>query len=170
MNDIDTLLRAADPAAHTPDFTDAERFSHVDMVRAPRSPGSTLKPFLYALAFETRTLTPASLIEDAPLTLDTGNGLYAPQNYEPHYQGWVSVRRALGGSLNVPAVRTLVRLGPDAFLQRLRAAAGGQPQQPAQRQLHGQAHAPCFQAQLHLLTLFARGTQPGKRAENQRKD
>ena len=80
------------------------------------------KPFLYALAFETRTLTPASLIEDTPLALDTGNGLYAPQNYEPHYQGWVSVRRALGGSLNVPAVRTLVRLGPEAFLRRLQLA------------------------------------------------
>ena len=101
---------------------DLSSAAEVDGVTALRQAGSTLKPFLYALAFETRTLTPASLIEDAPLTLDTGNGLYAPQNYEPHYQGWVSVRRALGGSLNVPAVRTLVRLGPDAFLQRLRAA------------------------------------------------
>jgi penicillin-binding protein 1C len=78
-----------------------------------------LKPFLYALAFERRALTPASLIEDAPLTLDTGNGLYAPQNYEPDYRGWVSARMALGGSLNVPAVKTLVRLGPDLFHQRL---------------------------------------------------
>ncbi len=101
------------------DLSDA---AEVDGVTALRQAGSTLKPFLYALAFETRTLTPASLLEDAPLTLDTGNGLYAPQNYEPHYQGWVSVRRALGGSLNVPAVRTIVRLGPEPFLRRLRAA------------------------------------------------
>ncbi|WP_412480693.1 penicillin-binding protein 1C [Azonexus sp. IMCC34839] len=101
------------------DLSDA---AEVDGVTALRQAGSTLKPFLYALAFETRTLTPASLLEDAPLTLDTGNGLYAPQNYEPHYQGWVSVRRALGGSLNVPAVRTVVRLGPEPFLRRLRAA------------------------------------------------
>jgi membrane carboxypeptidase/penicillin-binding protein PbpC len=101
---------------------DLSSAAEVDGVTALRQAGSTLKPFLYALAFETRTLTPASLIEDAPLTLDTGNGLYAPQNYEPHYQGWVSVRRALGGSLNIPAVRTLVRLGPEPFLQRLRAA------------------------------------------------
>lgn len=96
--------------------------AEVDGVTALRQAGSTLKPFLYAQAFETRTLTPASLIEDAPLTLNTGNGLYAPQNYEPHYRGWVSVRHALAGSLNVPAVRTLVRIGPESFLRRLQAA------------------------------------------------
>ncbi|MFH2123609.1 MAG: penicillin-binding protein 1C [Pseudomonadota bacterium] len=91
----------------------------VDGITALRQAGSTLKPFLYALALEDRSLTPASLIEDAPLTLETGNGLYTPQNYEPQYQGWVSVRMALAGSLNIPAVKTLVRLGPDTFLQRL---------------------------------------------------
>lgn len=94
--------------------------AEVDGVTALRQAGSTLKPFLYAQAFERRQLTPASLIEDAPLTLDTGNGLYAPQNYEPHYRGWVSARMALAGSLNVPAVKTLVRLGPDTFQQRLK--------------------------------------------------
>lgn len=96
--------------------------AEVDGVTALRQAGSTLKPFLYALAFESHSLTPASLIEDAPLTLDTGNGLYAPQNYEPRYQGWVSARHALAGSLNVPAVRTLVRLGPEPFRRRLLAA------------------------------------------------
>ena len=101
---------------------DLSAAGEVDGVTALRQAGSTLKPFLYALAFEQKRLTPASLIEDAPLTLDTGNGLYAPQNYEPDYRGWVSARMALGGSLNVPAVKTLVRVGPDAFQQRLRAA------------------------------------------------
>ena len=96
--------------------------AEVDGVTALRQAGSTLKPFLYAQAFERRQLTPASLIEDAPLTLDTGNGLYAPQNYEPHYRGWVSARMALAGSLNVPAVKTLVRLGPELFQQRLKLA------------------------------------------------
>ncbi len=93
--------------------------AEVDGITALRQAGSTLKPFLYALAFEGRILTPASLIEDAPLTLETGNGLYTPQNYEPQYQGWVSARMALAGSLNVPAVKTLIRLGPDIFLQGL---------------------------------------------------
>ena len=93
----------------------------VDGVTALRQAGSTLKPFLYALAFERRDLTAASLIDDSPVALTTGNGLYVPQNYAPQYRGWVSARMALGGSLNVPAVRTLVRLGPDAFADRLRA-------------------------------------------------
>jgi len=94
--------------------------AEVDGVTALRQAGSTLKPFLYALAFERRSLTPASLIEDAPLTLDAGNAVYAPQNYEANYKGWVSARMALAGSLNVPAVKTLVRLGPERFQQRLK--------------------------------------------------
>lgn len=101
---------------------DLSEAADVDGVIALRQAGSTLKPFLYAMAFEQRNLTPASLIEDAPLSLNTGNGLYAPQNYEPRYRGWVSARAALGGSLNVPAVKTLVRIGPDAFQERLRLA------------------------------------------------
>ena len=97
------------------------RSPEVDGASALRQAGSTLKPFLYALAFERRVLTAASLIDDSPLALNTGNGLYSPQDYSPEYRGWVSARLALGGSLNVPAVRTLVRVGPDALRDRLRA-------------------------------------------------
>jgi penicillin-binding protein 1C len=93
----------------------------VDGVTALRQAGSTLKPFLYALAFERRDLTAASLLDDSPLALTTSGGLYLPQNYAPEYRGWVSARMALGGSLNVPAVRTLVRIGPDVFRDRLHA-------------------------------------------------
>ncbi|MBK7425091.1 MAG: penicillin-binding protein 1C [Propionivibrio sp.] len=93
----------------------------VDGVTALRQAGSTLKPFLYALAFERRDLTAASLLDDSPLAVTTSNGLYVPQNYAPEYRGWVSARMALGGSLNVPAVRTLVRIGPDALRDRLYA-------------------------------------------------
>ena len=93
----------------------------VDGAAALRQAGSTLKPFLYALAFERRDLTAASLVDDSPLAVTTSNGLYVPQNYTPQYRGWVSARMALGGSLNVPAVRTLVRIGPDAFRDRLHA-------------------------------------------------
>ena len=91
----------------------------VDGVSALRQAGSTLKPFLYALAFERRELTAASLLDDSPLAVTTGNGLYVPQNYSSQYRGWVSARMALGGSLNVPAVRTLVRIGPQALRDRL---------------------------------------------------
>lgn len=93
----------------------------VDGVTALRQAGSTLKPFLYALAFERRDMTAASLVDDSPLAVTTGDGLYVPQNYMPQYRGWVSVRTALGGSLNVPAVRTLVRVGTDTFRDRLHA-------------------------------------------------
>jgi len=92
----------------------------VDAVVALRQAGSTLKPFLYGMAFAGRHLTPASLLDDAPLALPTGNGLYAPQNYAPEYRGAVSARAALGGSLNVPAVKTLMRIGADDFATGLR--------------------------------------------------
>jgi len=99
--------------------SDLSQASEVDGVTALRQAGSTLKPFLYALAFERRDLTAASLLDDSPLAVTTSNGLYVPQNYSPDYRGWVSARMALGGSLNVPAVRTLVRVGPDVFRDRL---------------------------------------------------
>lgn len=91
----------------------------VDAVLSRRQPGSTLKPFLYEMAFEQRLLTPASLLHDAPVQLPTGAGLYIPQNYDKRFKGWVSVRTALGNSLNVPAVRAGAMLGPDALAQRL---------------------------------------------------
>ncbi|MCS3392067.1 transglycosylase domain-containing protein [Burkholderia thailandensis] len=93
----------------------------VDAVLAPRQAGSTLKPFLYAQAIDERRLTAASLLDDAPINLATGGGLYIPQNYDRHFKGWVSVRTALGGSLNVPAVRTLVLVSPHRFARTLTA-------------------------------------------------
>ncbi|WP_063533985.1 transglycosylase domain-containing protein [Burkholderia sp. MSMB1589WGS] len=93
----------------------------VDAVLAPRQAGSTLKPFLYAQAIDERRLTAASLLDDAPIDLAAGGGLYIPQNYDKHFKGWVSVRTALGGSLNVPAVRTLVLVTPHRFARTLTA-------------------------------------------------
>jgi len=94
---------------------------HVDGVRARRQAGSTLKPFLYDLALERRYLTAASLLDDSPISLDTATGVYLPQNYDRDFKGLVSVRTALASSLNVPAVRTLVLVGVDAFRDRLQA-------------------------------------------------
>lgn len=93
----------------------------VDGVRAPRQAGSTLKPFLYELALERRYVTAASLIDDSPVSIDTASGVYLPQDYDHEYKGPVSVRTALGGSLNVPAVRTLMLVGVEALRDRLRA-------------------------------------------------
>lgn len=95
--------------------------SEVDGVLALRQPGSTLKPFLYAQAIAERRLTAASLVEDSPAQITTAGGLYIPQNYDRQFKGWVSVRTALAASLNVPAVRTLVMVTPDAFHRQLRA-------------------------------------------------
>src|SRR6202012_5076605 len=90
----------------------------VDAVVAPRQAGSTLKPFLYEQAIEQRWLTAASVLEDTPARLRTPSGLYIPQNYDHDFKGPVTVRTALGSSLNVPAVRTAVMVSPDRFARR----------------------------------------------------
>lgn len=100
------------------DFSDAKRGAHVDMVRALRSPGSTLKPFLYALALDEGLIHSESLLIDAPQNF----GGYAPGNFQADFSGPVSVAEALQRSLNVPAVDLLERLGPERFAGRLRHA------------------------------------------------
>ncbi|HUH39841.1 MAG TPA: transglycosylase domain-containing protein, partial [Castellaniella sp.] len=91
----------------------------VDHARALRQAGSTLKPFLYGMALDERRLTAASLLDDRPLDLDGGGGLYIPGNYDGQFSGWVSARLALASSLNIPAVRTLMMVGPEALTQQL---------------------------------------------------
>ena len=91
----------------------------VDGASAYRQAGSTLKPFLYAMGIEKGYLTAASILDDSPVQLDTASGLYVPQNYDKAFKGPVSARIALAGSLNVPAVRTLLLTGVDAFRDRL---------------------------------------------------
>jgi penicillin-binding protein 1C len=94
--------------------------AQVDGVTASRQAGSTLKPFLYALALDSRLLTAASLVDDSPVAIATERGMYVPQNYDRQFRGMVSVRTALGSSLNVPAVRTLGLVGVDRFHGALR--------------------------------------------------
>ena len=98
------------------DFLDDSRYGHVDMVQARRSPGSTLKPFLYAYALEEGLVHSESLLVDAPLFLAG----YNPGNFSEGFSGPVSVSEALSRSLNVPAVDLLDRLGPAFFDARLR--------------------------------------------------
>ena len=101
---------------------DLSQAAEVDGVTALRQPGSTLKPFLYAQAIAENRITAASLLEDSSTQIPTASGLYIPQNYDRQFKGMVSSRTALGASLNVPAVRTLVMVSPDAFAKQLRAA------------------------------------------------
>ncbi|MBI5584688.1 MAG: penicillin-binding protein 1C [Deltaproteobacteria bacterium] len=91
-----------------------------DGVLARRQAGSTLKPFLYALAIERGLLTSASLLDDTPLQVPTATGLYVPQNYDRLFRGTVTVRTALSSSINIPAVRTLLLVGLEPFLTRLK--------------------------------------------------
>ncbi|MBN9085311.1 MAG: penicillin-binding protein 1C [Reyranella sp.] len=94
------------------------RAGQVDLVRAHRSPGSALKPMIYALAFDDRTLHPESLVEDVPVRFKD----WLPRNFDRDHQGAVTVRHALQQSLNVPAVLALERVGPARFLSALRSA------------------------------------------------
>lgn len=97
---------------------DAERAGHVDMVRAPRSPGSTLKPFLYGMALDQGLIHSMSLLVDAPQSFDG----YQPGNFMESFQGPVSATQALRLSLNVPAVDLLDRLGVVRFASALEDA------------------------------------------------
>jgi penicillin-binding protein 1C len=99
------------------DFSQA---AQVDAAASLRQAGSTLKPFLYALAIEKKKLTAASLIDDSAFAIRTADAQYVPRNYSDDYKGWVSVRKALASSLNVPAVRTLAMLDVDEFASSLR--------------------------------------------------
>ena len=99
----------------TPDYFDSDRAGQVDLTRAVRSPGSTLKPFIYGIGFEDGLVHPESLIEDRPIRF----GDYAPENFDQTFQGTVTVRRALQQSLNVPAVSLLDAVGPSRLLARL---------------------------------------------------
>ncbi len=100
------------------DYFDVSRAGQVDMTRAVRSPGSTLKPFIYGLAFEDGFVHPESLIEDRPIRF----GSYAPENFDLTYQGTVPVRKALQLSLNVPAIALLDRVGSSRLSARLKQA------------------------------------------------
>jgi penicillin-binding protein 1C len=98
----------------------SERFPHVDGVRSKRQAGSSLKPFLYAMAFEEKIITPASLINDSPIRISLPNGIYSPKNYDDRYRGKISARTALASSLNTAAVRVLSLVGVDSLLDKLK--------------------------------------------------
>ncbi|MBX9617653.1 MAG: penicillin-binding protein 1C [Hyphomicrobiales bacterium] len=99
-------------------YLDRTRAGAVDMTLALRSPGSTLKPFIYALAFDEGLAHPETLVSDEPQRY----GAYAPVNFDRGHQGTLSVRKALQQSLNLPAIEFLERLTPQRFLSRLNAA------------------------------------------------
>jgi len=105
------------------------RQGYIDMTRAIRSPGSTLKPLIYGLAFDQGLVHPETLIRDAPVSF----GRYAPQNFDGRFRGDIRVREALQMSLNIPVVRLTQELGPARLMAALRRSGadmrlpGGKP-------------------------------------------
>ncbi|WP_339461793.1 peptidoglycan glycosyltransferase PbpC [Pseudomonas sp. EA_105y_Pfl2_R69] len=100
------------------DLGDARRFGHVDMINAVRSPGSTLKPFLYGMALDEGLIHSESLLQDVPRRY----GDYRPGNFAAGFSGAVSASEALASSLNLPAVQLLEAYGPKRFAGELRSA------------------------------------------------
>ncbi|MBI3259910.1 MAG: penicillin-binding protein 1C [Ignavibacteriae bacterium] len=98
-----------------PDFNDINHQGQVDGVKAVRSPGSALKPLIYALAIDKGLLTPKTIITDVPVNFDG----FAPENFNRKFNGSISVEKALAFSLNVPAVKTLDKLGVPLFVDKL---------------------------------------------------
>lgn len=109
-----------------PHYTDAQgALGYVDMTRAKRSPGSTLKPLIYALAFDRGLAHPETVFADRP----TRFGRYAPQNFDGHFRGDVTARAALTQSLNIPPVALTEALGPERLMATLRSL-GAAPELP----------------------------------------
>jgi penicillin-binding protein 1C len=109
-----------------PDYTDADgSLGFVDMTRAKRSPGSTLKPLIFGLAFDRGLAHPETVFSDRP----TRFGRYAPQNFDGQFRGDVTARTALSLSLNIPPVALTEALGPERLMAALRAL-GAQPVLP----------------------------------------
>jgi len=104
----------------SPDFWASEN-GQTDMVSSPRQPGSALKPFLYAMAFD-RGMTAATILPDIPKSYATAIGAYRPRDYDRRYRGPVRAREALASSYNVPAVELASRVGPSSLLQTLHLA------------------------------------------------
>ncbi|TPG72373.1 penicillin-binding protein 1C [Hymenobacter nivis] len=115
---VNNRTRAVEAYVGSSDFRDAASAGQVDGVRAVRSPGSTLKPLLYGLAFDRGLATPKVQLPDVPTDF---NG-FRPENFDKNCQGEVTVERALVYSLNIPAVRLLADLGVPAFTDKLRQA------------------------------------------------
>jgi len=118
---IDNRRRAVVAYVGNADFAAAARHGTLDMARGLRSPGSALKPFIYAMAFDRLILHPETLVEDRPSRF----GDYAPTDFDGNFLGTVSAREALQYSLNVPAVAVLDRLGAGRFAAALAAAGIG---------------------------------------------
>jgi penicillin-binding protein 1C len=112
------------------DFFDTDHGGMIDGVLTPRQGGSTVKPFIYALAFE-HGAAPGDLVRDAPIEIQEVGRAFAPLNYDYSFRGTITMREALGSSVNIPAVRTLRTYGPDKLGGLMTDAGINFPQDPS---------------------------------------
>ncbi len=115
---VETQTMAVRAYLGSVDINDPRRFGHVDMISALRSPGSTLKPFLYGMALDEGLIHSESLLQDVPRRY----GDYRPGNFSAGFSGAVSASSALAMSLNLPAVQLLEAYGPKRFAAQMRNA------------------------------------------------
>lgn len=147
------------------DYFDASIQGQVDMVRARRQPGSALKPFLYFQALQ-QGFTPATVLADIPVRFETAEGAsYYPRNYGYAYHGPVTLRDALGSSLNIPAVRVLSALGLESFVGTLRSFGIQFPESPTHYGLGlvlggGETNLAAVTHAYASLALYARSVTP----------
>ncbi|MYC75766.1 penicillin-binding protein 1C [Candidatus Poribacteria bacterium] len=147
---MDTQNRHVLAMVGSHDFFDREALGQVNGTLAPRSPGSALKPFVYALAMEEGLITPETLLFDVPVTYAG----YTPVNYDGKYNGYVTARQALARSLNIPAVNLNARL-KSATLHAFLKQAGISTLAPAQKYGLSMVLGGCEVNLLELTTLYA---------------
>ncbi len=148
---LDSQTRHVLAMAGSTDFLDDAHHGQINGALIARSPGSTLKPFLYALAMDQGLLMPQSLVLDVP----TDYAGYAPKNYDGSFSGLVTVEHALSRSLNVPAVRTLASVGLDKFHTLLRQGGLATVDRPASHYGLPLALGACEVRLLDLANLYA---------------
>lgn len=117
---VDNKTRSVRAYIGNADYFSTTRAGQIDMVKAMRSPGSTLKPFAYGMAFQDGLAVPETIIRDAQVRF----GTYTPSNFNQGFTGDVTMRQALQQSLNIPAVKILNEIGAQRFLAKLNASSG----------------------------------------------
>ena len=154
---MDTQSRHVLAMVGSHDFFDRRASGQVNGTLAPRSPGSALKPFVYALAMEQGLITPETLLFDVPVT----HSGYKPVNYDGTYNGYVTARQALADSLNIPAVNLNARL-KNTTLHAFLSRAGISTLAPAQKYGLSMVLGGCEVNLLELTTLYAGLANMGK--------
>lgn len=140
------------------EFTDQLHGGQVDGIPAIRSPGSTLKPLLYAYAFDQGLITPKTVVNDVPYEIEG----YQPENFDKKYNGPISIEKALAYSLNIPAVKVLDQLGVNSFIEFLKRLDYNQIRKDEQKLGHSVILGGCGSSLQELTTSFCAIANEGK--------